>query len=682
MSDFICISRKQFGRAGVTSILATIAIGALSWQSIASGDTAQRTLQPMQTAQVLQERVPIQKLSPRSQEQLETLQIRGLKPSDRYVLGNLNIPIFPFLPYDPRITFNDGARTLCYYRNNFFEKNVRGSFELLQGGTPVDSFGDAIDPPLIEKFGHYYVAPSQPGSYTMHVICDGFAYDTPVTVPNPVTNFQLPDIQLNNAPPAVTSFEAKVGGNAVVGAPKNTTVTLVANASDPNGDPLTFTWGANAGTITSTSANTAKWLLPNSTGLNFAYVLVSDGKGGYTEKHVVISTDGNVVQGTQAAPSPATSDKVPLADHFLTFFSTKDRHVYLPRDSLGADTKMGSCRYYVAIGAAEGCDDHGNLINPLVTFSSWKKKWTLDVPGSGSHATYANKADLNLQRDMHGITTSNGTAFYVCNYPRADNKDVNTNLGNAVNNKNLVACVAMEYSPTPGVNGNQPYTKFLTFAPSGKLLQSVNLDTRGEKYLPGSCVVCHGANHDFSRVAENGSTSPAMNSQFLPFDLNNFAFGSGALTQANLEVALRSLNKLVLNTNPSPAIVDLIGGWYPTPASTFTNSFVPAGWAGHETLYNNVVKPHCRTCHVAMVPDNPSLGLSFRSFNEFHQFNFELDARVCGNDVGVERKRYSMPNSLVTFNRFWGDPNAASTLRAHLIAEGEITSSDVCNPPQ
>ena len=601
------------------------------------------------------------------------------KTFNLYDVSLVPFPIGLLTFAEPAITFNDSGRTLCNYRNNFFEKSVRAFYNY--DGDSIQR--SDLDPPFVDEFGHYYIdKPAVAGTYTLLVDCDGAKYSIPVKVTNP-NKFSIPDIQLNNAPPVVTSFEARQNGVNVVAAAKASTVTLTAVASDPDGDALNFTWGVNAGAIVSSSGSTAQWKLPNSGGLNFAYVLVNDGKGGYVERNVIVSTDGNAVSGSQAVPQPAVSDKVPRADHFLTFFSTRLRESYLPHASLGADSKIGSCRYYVSIGAATGCDDHGRLIGPLLDFTTWKKKWGLDNPAAGSSATYANKADLNLQRNMHGISNANGTAYYVCNYPRADRLDTGTNLNNAIKNLNLVACVAMEFSPTTGVSSNAPFTKFFVFAPSGSLLQSANLDGRGEKYIPGSCVVCHGARNDFSRVSENGSTSPDLKAQFLPFDLDNFAYSSNpGLTKVDLDKSLRKLNELILNTNPNQTIKDVIAGWYPTPASTFTSTYVPAGWALHKQLYVDVVKPHCRTCHVAMPKNDNGDDLSFPTFDEFNKFNFELGDRVCGDGQGVARKRYSMPNSLVTFNRFWGSPVASATLRQHLIDQGEFQKSDVCNPPQ
>jgi hypothetical protein len=663
-------------------MLVAVGIGALV---LSSGSVAQPTQALIAPLNPNLQKVIIPRIPPNTLPVDRSKTLRQLETKEK--LNNLGVidiskikfPFFPLLPQEPRVTFNDTGRTLCHYRNNFFEKSVRATY--LFDADPITA--DDLNPPHVDEFGNYYLQPpSAAGNYNITVDCDGSQYTTAVNVANPA-NFTAPDIQLSNAPPVVTSFEAQKSGSNIVGTTKNTTIDLVVSASDPNGDPLTLSWGANAGSIISTTGSSAKWKLPNAKGLNFAYVLVTDSKGGYAERNVIVSTDAGVVNGSQASVPASTADKLPRVDHFLTFFSTRQRHSYLPSGSLGADSKIGSCRYYAALGAVGGCDDHGNMLGKPLDFATWKANWGLNVAGADVRATFLNMADLNLQRDMHGISNANGTAYYVCNYPPADQLPVGTDLTNAIKNKNLVACVAMEYSPSAGVSGGLPFTKFYVFAPSGALLQSVNLDGRGEKYIPGSCVVCHGAKHDFSRVAENGVTSPDLGAQFLPFDLDNYSYSSKpGLTRADQEAKLRKLNEMLLATNPNQTIKDVIAGWYPTLAGNFNSSFVPAGWAPNPNLYNNVVKPHCRTCHVAMPKDDNGDDLSFPSFDEFRKFNFQHGDRVCGDGAGVARKRYSMPNSKVTFNRFWASPTAASTLEQHLIADGEFQPGDKCSPPQ
>ena len=82
-------------------------------------------------------------------------------------------------------------------------------------------------------------------------------------------------------------------------------VTVTAIATDPNGSPLTYRWRSSDGQISNVNSATATWRLPDGPGLHFAYVLVSNGKGGYTEQRVAVNTDriGNPLGPN---PSPRT----------------------------------------------------------------------------------------------------------------------------------------------------------------------------------------------------------------------------------------------------------------------------------------------------------------------------------------------------------------------------------------
>jgi hypothetical protein len=181
------------------------------------------------------------------------------------------------------------------------------------------------------------------------------------------------------------------------------------------------------------------------------------------------------------------------------------------------------------------------------------------------------------------------------------------------------------------------------------LLQSVNLDQRGEKFIPGACTACHGGSGYSGQFGAGGSTSLNLDSEFLPFDLDNFQFSTVAgLRRPDQEAALRGLNRRLALTNPAPAITDLLAGWYPTPTSTHQGQFIPPAWTGHERLYS-VIKSNCRSCHVALDP-----AIALDSFAGFQANKYVIAKRVCG---AVEGSRYSnaMPNAKATFDRFWGN---------------------------
>ena len=220
----------------------------------------------------------------------------------------------------------------------------------------------------------------------------------------------------------------------------------------------------------------------------------------------------------------------------------------------------------------KGCDVTGSLIAPI-TFDDWKRAVKFGpytkrgVPTFA--AAYINKVDLNLARVHQSISYGpNQTGAVVCNHlgpPDFFNppqSEVDTAVDNALHNKNLVACVAMDYTVSPGVNNNQPFIRFLIVGPSGQLLSSVNLDGGREKFVPGTCVVCHGGDHHAGKFPEDGTGAADVGGHFLPYDVGNFEFSSKfGLRQKDQEQAIYYLNQNVLNAGPTQAERELIAGW-------------------------------------------------------------------------------------------------------------------------
>jgi hypothetical protein len=397
-------------------------------------------------------------------------------------------------------------------------------------------------------------------------------------------------------------------------------------------------------------------------------------------------------------PAPLPSDIVPRADAFLA--------------EKGLDTRMGACQYYKAIGAVRGCDAAGNLIAPI-TFQDWKRAVKFGpfakrgVPTF--FASYINKVDLNLARVHQSISYGpNQTAAVVCNHlgppdffnpPQAE---IDTAVDNANHNKNLVACVAMDYMVSQGVNNNQPFVRFLIFGPSGDLLPSINLDGRREKFVPGTCVVCHGGDHYAGKFAEDGTGAANVGGHFLPYDVGNFEFSSKfGLRGQDQEQLIYFLNQNVLKAGPTPAEQALITGWYanqPGFRKVLNKSYIDASWPTTDPAANNfyqhVYARSCRTCHVALVE-----GYNFDHYQNITPGSFkfyradtpevDIPITVCGGDFQIFRD-HSMANSLVTFNRFWlsadpiantaGDPNQPDELTQFLLTPS--TGTFTCNPGQ
>jgi hypothetical protein len=379
----------------------------------------------------------------------------------------------------------------------------------------------------------------------------------------------------------------------------------------------------------------------------------------------------------------------------------------------GLDTRLGTCLYYKSVGAVKACDSQGNFAG-AITFKDWRHAVRIgefavnNVPTFT--AAYINKVDLNLARVQESITYGpNKTAGVVCNHlgppggtPQQlmapSQADVDAAVDNAVNNKNLVACVAMDYTATSGVNGGAPFIRFLIFGPSGDLLPSINLDGRREKFVPGTCVVCHGGDHFAGKFPEDGSGAANVGGHFLPYDLGNFEFSSKpGLTKADQQLALYNLNRNVLNSGPTQAEKDLIAGWY-SGGTTLDENYTPTSWlaTGDPTaidFYRKVMARSCRTCHVAMIEpynfdhyDNVS---PFAQTVVFPDASFDVGVNICGGSQSI-RRDHMMPNSLITFNRFWlsadpsantaGDPDQVALLNLFYGA-GDIGSNGGCPLP-
>jgi hypothetical protein len=349
----------------------------------------------------------------------------------------------------------------------------------------------------------------------------------------------------------------------------------------------------------------------------------------------------------------------------------------------GIDSRLSACLYYKAVGAVLDCDADGNFIG-AINVEDWKRVVRIGkyaIPGHPEYsAVYINQVDLNLTRNHHSISYGpTRTAAYVCNHlgtPTLDpsQADIDFAVDNAVAGKNLVACVMMDSIAQPGVGDGQPYTRFLIFGPSGQLLPSINLDGRREKFVPGVCVACHGGERYKGHFPADGSGAANIGAHFLPYDIGNFAFSSKpGYTRRDQERSIYYLNQNVLKSGATQAASDLIKGWYGTGKFLNTN-YIPASWAGQgfDDVYHKVIAKSCRTCHV-----------NFKDYNldDFQATRFFAINKSCNwTAYHSQNSKWSMPNSLVTFNRFWRTKGTRDDLTAllasFLSASGDVFSDD------
>jgi mono/diheme cytochrome c family protein len=296
--------------------------------------------------------------------------------------------------------------------------------------------------------------------------------------------------------------------------------------------------------------------------------------------------------------------------------------------TIGENSAADAAAYYQAV------DPSGSR----TTLQAWKQVngFGPDDTQDEAKAWYFNAGDLVLGRSMHLKSSGNDIAYYVSNYPT---------VNDAIRGTNLIATVAMEYSPIqPGGN---PVMKYFVFGGNNARVDAADLDGQGAKFIPNLCSVCHG-----NRPYTAGGNID-VNARFLPFDLQSYQYSTLAGRNGQ-EAAFKKLNERILDHpgTRSVATAELIQKWYEDPAqpgvalarATQNDDAVPSGWTANQPLYLSVIRPGCRSCHVSR--DAPK---GFGAFTDFTSF-------AVGNNSQLRRALCSertMPNALVNHERFW-----------------------------
>jgi hypothetical protein len=357
--------------------------------------------------------------------------------------------------------------------------------------------------------------------------------------------------------------------------------------------------------------------------------------------------------------------------------------------------------YYAAIDPANAKD----------TLAKWKAANGFGSGGSEFGAVFRDTRDLGYGRRMTGRQNADGTiAFFVENYQVnaiADAGYTPLNLDAAVvqDQRWKVFVNAIEYSPGPG--GGVSFAKFFNFnATTGAREPTADVDGRGQKALPGVCVSCHGGRGDpltppgagglplFPLVPNSASLQRGdVEAKLMPFEVDTLEFSATpGYTRADQEKALEQLNRLVLCTYPLPtgtvqptgfaedacngfprrvangnewqgtaaALIKAAYGGDGMPNKTFTDTFVPPGWAGQTALYRNAVVPACRVCHLV----RGTLAQSDIDFDTFLKFQLHAD-RIKAHVID----RGNMPLAKIVFDAFWGS-SKPDMLATFLQGEG------------
>jgi len=206
------------------------------------------------------------------------------------------------------------------------------------------------------------------------------------------------------------------------------------------------------------------------------------------------------------------------------------------------------------------------------------------------------------------------------------------------------------YDP-PDCNGTVKFAKYYNFSSADGTRQlAVDLDGHGKKVMPGPCITCHGGRGDpltppdvsgnprfplveNSLSRKRGDVQARLHGQNV--DSFSYSITQAGFAKSDMQPILKDFNQWILCTYPSatPATVTgpwgmcnrpsaganewqgtagpMIESWYGGPgmlAATFSDTYVPAGWNANTAipgttftdtvLYQGVVAPYCRTCHI------------------------------------------------------------------------------------
>jgi len=397
---------------------------------------------------------------------------------------------------------------------------------------------------------------------------------------------------------------------------------------------------------------------------------------------------GDVVPGTPAVQSSAAGP-----DSFLLFPNPQ----LLSDGSAETNSIAYAQAYYAAI----------DPLNAKDTLAKWKAANNFDS-GTGTQvgAVFGDVLDLGYGRRMTARQNADGSVAIT-----VENYQVNAGGAYGYNSLNLDAAIlrdtrwhvgtnAIEFNPGP--NGGASFTKFYTFNPTtGERLLVANLDGRGDKAMPGICINCHGGRADPLTPADpltGKSLFPLVQNSvsqhrgdvqarlhMLNADHLEFSSMSG-FTRAELEATVKTINKMILCTYPlagaaagpedacrpaaginewqgaAAAVLKAAYGGNGLPNAGFSDTYVPSDWisAGRTSLYNDVAKQACMTCHILRGTNNQS-DLDFTSYAKFSGYSDRIKAHVYD--------RGNMPLAKIVSDRFWAT-SMAETLGSWLQTLG------------
>jgi len=367
-----------------------------------------------------------------------------------------------------------------------------------------------------------------------------------------------------------------------------------------------------------------------------------------------------------------------------------------PDGSLQTDSPAYAQAYYAAI-------DPNNTKD---TVAKWKAANGFDT-GTGTQVTvvFGDARDLGFGRRITARQNPDGTlAFFTENYLVKTGaaygfSPVNLEAAIVRDPNSLVYVAGIEFSPGPA--GGVSFAKYFNFnVATGARENTVDIDGRGDKAMPGPCIACHGGRAD-ALTPPDASGNPRFNlllnavsgargdvlGELPPFEVSTFQFSeTPGYTRAEQEPMLKTMNKWVLCSYPLSAPSTFpedacrraasSGEWQGTAAALIKAAYggdglpnpvyaeppAPSSWAaaGQTSLYETVVAPACRVCHQLRGTGRQS-DIDFTTYERFQSY--------AGRILATVTDRGNMPLAKLVYDTFHASPGEAA-LADFLVGQG------------
>ncbi|MBU2883047.1 hypothetical protein KO525_03830 [Psychrosphaera sp. B3R10] len=347
--------------------------------------------------------------------------------------------------------------------------------------------------------------------------------------------------------------------------------------------------------------------------------------------------------------------------------------------------------------------------NTRTTLAGWLDANGFDQ-GDETYVAFRDTKDLGYGRSMFARKRADGgTAIYVDNYivklggpSPANYGPLNVHAAVEQNRKYHAGTNAIEFSPIDASDPNSPMiTKFFTFKPADssgvqERLLEADLDGRGIKPVPTTCISCHGG--AMLPLDKNGEfqLQSLQTAKLNLLEIDTFEYSDlTGFSQLEQSENLRTFNSIIADTFEQQKnqtgvkghwsadfAIEIAKGRYGDDLDngSFDTAYVPAGWqqngsrpSGVASLYKTVIEPHCVSCHslrgteigesTKVEVDGELISLANAvNFSSYEKF-ISMSDRI----IDYVYRRGQMPMSLRNYERFWQNPQGKPTFLASFL---------------